>query len=132
MSTMNRNAANLPERPMQRNDPRTHSIDACPRCGGPITTALAKKLVEKVPNDLEGRTPAELIAETLIKKAIEGDLGSAKEIADRIEGKATEAPRVKLNGPVEFVVVYETGLLRDQEGRIHPVQAHTADIKSTE
>jgi hypothetical protein len=41
-------------------------------------------LAERAPNDFDGRTYAELIAETLFCNAMKGDFGAIREIADRI------------------------------------------------
>lgn len=48
-------------------------------------------LEELVPNDAEGRTWAELIAEGQVRDAVRGNVQAAKEIADRTEGRARQA-----------------------------------------
>ena len=48
-------------------------------------------LEELVPNDAEGRTWAELIAEGQIRDAVKGNVQAAREIADRTEGRARQA-----------------------------------------
>jgi hypothetical protein len=53
----------------------------------PFTEALVKILNRKVPNDPRGRTVIDLIAEALVRKAIEGDVRAIKEITDRVEGR---------------------------------------------
>jgi hypothetical protein len=52
-----------------------------------VTQALVAKLNEKVKDDPKGRTYAQCIAESLIRKAIMGDVTAAREITDRAEGK---------------------------------------------
>jgi len=52
-----------------------------------IIQALVAKLNEKVKDEAKGRTFAECIAESLIRKAIMGDVSAAREIADRVEGR---------------------------------------------
>jgi len=44
-----------------------------------------------MPDDPEGRTFAEAIAETLAEKALAGDIRAAQEIADRAEGRARQS-----------------------------------------
>jgi len=48
-------------------------------------------LEELVPNDAEGRTWAELIAEGQVRDAVRGNVQAAREIADRTEGRARQA-----------------------------------------
>jgi hypothetical protein len=43
----------------------------------------------KVPNDRRGRSHADLIAETLVRKALEGDVLAFKKILDRVEGRVS-------------------------------------------
>jgi hypothetical protein len=62
----------------------------------PITEAL-RRLLERKTRD--GRTIAELLAETILRKALAGDLRFIKLILDRTEGPVTrripnQAPRV--------------------------------------
>ena len=45
----------------------------------------------RVPNDQEGRTWAELIAEAQVRDAVRGNVQAAREIADRTEGRARQA-----------------------------------------
>jgi Mg-chelatase subunit ChlD len=45
---------------------------------------------QKYPGDPEGRTYAQLIAEGQCKAAIKGKTEAAREIADRLEGKAVQ------------------------------------------
>lgn len=64
-------------------------------CGRPksktLSDAYKNKLEELVPNDAEGRTWAELIAEGQIRDAVKGNVQAAREIADRTEGRARQA-----------------------------------------
>lgn len=63
--------------------------------GRPKSVTLSENyrqlLATLVPNDPEGRSFAELIAYKLVLNAALGDLASAKEIADRTEGKPRQA-----------------------------------------
>jgi hypothetical protein len=56
-----------------------------------LSDAYKHKLEEPVPNDPEGRTWAELIAEAQVRDAVRGNVQAAKEIADRTEGRARQA-----------------------------------------
>ena len=56
-----------------------------------LSNAYRNKLEEPVPNDPEGRTWAELIAEAQVRDAVRGNVQAAREIADRTEGKARQA-----------------------------------------
>jgi len=56
-----------------------------------LSDAYKNKREELVPNDAEGRTWAELIAEGQIRDAVRGNVQAAREIADRTEGRARQA-----------------------------------------
>jgi len=56
-----------------------------------LSDAYRCKLEEPVPNDPEGRTWAELIAEAQVRDAVRGNVQAAREIADRTEGRARQA-----------------------------------------
>jgi hypothetical protein len=56
-----------------------------------LSNAYRNKLEETVPNDPEGRTWAELIAEAQVRDAVRGNVQAAREIADRTEGKPRQA-----------------------------------------
>jgi hypothetical protein len=56
-----------------------------------LSNAYKHKLEEPVPNDPEGRTWAELIAEAQVRDAVRGNVQAAREIADRTEGRARQA-----------------------------------------
>jgi hypothetical protein len=56
-----------------------------------LSNAYRNKLEEVVPNDPEGRTWAELIAEAQVRDAVRGNVQAAREIADRTEGRAHQA-----------------------------------------
>lgn len=73
----------------------------------PVTTAYVELLNRPVPGDPKGRTGAELIALSMLKAVIEsGDVYAAKEITDRVEGKADEGARADENVNLN-VSVYE-------------------------
>ena len=56
-----------------------------------LSEAYRDRLERIVPDDPEGRTFAEKIAEVLAKKALKGDVQAARELADRAEGKARQS-----------------------------------------
>jgi hypothetical protein len=56
-----------------------------------LSAAYRNKLEELVPNDPEGRTWAELIAEAQVRDAVRGNVQAAREIADRTEGRPRQA-----------------------------------------
>ncbi|MFZ0640626.1 MAG: DUF5681 domain-containing protein, partial [Candidatus Acidiferrales bacterium] len=56
-----------------------------------LSDAYKNKLEESVPNDPEGRTWAELIAEAQVRDAVRGNVQAAREIADRTEGRPRQA-----------------------------------------
>ena len=56
-----------------------------------LSDAYKNKLEEPVPNDPDGRTWAELIAEAQVRDAVRGNVQAAREIADRTEGRARQA-----------------------------------------
>jgi len=56
-----------------------------------LSNAYKSKLEEAVPNDPEGRTWAELIAEAQVRDAVRGNVQAAREIADRTEGRPRQA-----------------------------------------
>jgi len=69
-----------------------------------LTDAYTAQLARVKDGDRQHRTYAQLIAEAQIKQAINGNTMAAKEIADRVEGKARQAVEVTLETPLEFHV----------------------------
>jgi Family of unknown function (DUF5681) len=56
-----------------------------------LSNAYRNKLEEAVPNDPEGRTWAEFIAEAQVRDAVRGNVQAAREIADRTEGRPRQS-----------------------------------------
>jgi hypothetical protein len=56
-----------------------------------LSEAYRHQLAQPVPKDPQGRTYAEVIAALMCQRAMQGDVAAAKEIADRVEGKARQA-----------------------------------------
>src|SRR6516164_7460780 len=61
----------------------------------PLSQACRELLAGPVPDDPEGRTYAQAIAETLAQKALAGDIRAAQEIADRAEGRARQSVEIQ-------------------------------------
>ena len=61
----------------------------------PLADACREVLGQPVPDDPEGRTYAQAIAETLAAKALEGDIRAAQELADRAEGKPRQSVEIE-------------------------------------
>src|SRR5437660_9838605 len=74
-----------------------------------LTEAYQAQLSRTKKRDRQRRTYAELIADAQIRKALKGNTMAAREIADRVEGKAGQAIELsvetpsKLNVRVHFV-----------------------------
>jgi len=60
----------------------------------PLSRACRDLLARPMADDPEGRTYAEVIAETLAEKALAGDIRAAQEIADRAEGRPRQSIEV--------------------------------------
>jgi len=56
-----------------------------------LSDAYRNKLEEAVPDDPKGRTFAELIADAQTREAVRGNVHTARELADRSEGRARQA-----------------------------------------
>lgn len=56
-----------------------------------LSEAYRKALAQAYPDDPEGRTYAEVIADKIVMSAATGEVSSAREIADRTEGKPRQA-----------------------------------------
>lgn len=61
----------------------------------PLSRAYRELLAQPVPDDPEGRTYAEVIAQVLARKALKGDIRAAQELADRAEGRARQAIEIQ-------------------------------------
>ena len=59
-----------------------------------ISAELRNKIAEIDPNDSQGRTNAEVVAEKIVEMAKNGDIKAIAEVIDRIEGKATQSMNV--------------------------------------
>ena len=61
----------------------------------PLSNAARNVLAKPVPNDPEGRTYAEAIAQMLADLALEGDIRAAQELTDRAEGRARQSVEIE-------------------------------------
>jgi hypothetical protein len=122
MANVMTNVAHRTRLPMQGEGQRTNPIDAFPQGGGPITIALTKMLNARLSIDLRCQTYAELIAKVLICKAVKGNVQAIREIADRAEGKVSDARHYEWDQPVEIRVVYEDSILKNQNRGIRSAQ----------
>jgi hypothetical protein len=73
----------------------------------PITDAYEAVLNSPIPGDKSGRTHLQAMAQTVVRKAITGDLKALAfviELTDRIEGKATQRTEMtgRDGGPMQF------------------------------
>jgi hypothetical protein len=84
----------------------------------PISEAYQAQLTRVKDGDPQKRTYAQLIAESQIKQAIKGNTMAAKEIADRVEGKARQDVEVTLETPLEFHVQVN---FVDPDGKVQPM-----------
>lgn len=87
-----------------------------------LSIAYQKQLAQPVPNDPHGRIFAEAIAFSVCVAAARGDISAAREIADRVEGKARQALDIEMaltdwremaraNGVSEVEVIREARML---------------------
>jgi hypothetical protein len=102
----------------QREGGTRHESSVHPRFENPYqNVACRAKLVALVPDDAEGRTYAEAIAEKLVQLALKGDIRAAQELADRGEGRPSQmAPPAEQRG-VKVVVI---DVPRPQHGTFMP------------
>lgn len=62
-----------------------------------LSEAFRRQLSQPMPDDPEGRTFAEVIAERMCVAASNGDVSAAREIADRVEGKPRQSVNLDMN-----------------------------------
>jgi Family of unknown function (DUF5681) len=60
-----------------------------------LSRACRELLAVPLPDDPQGRTYAEAIAEALARKALAGDIRAAQELGDRAEGRARQAIEIE-------------------------------------
>ena len=86
-----------------------------------LTEAYHAILGKQFPGDPKKRTFAELIAESMAKEAIKGKPQAAIEIADRTEGKTTQAH--ELSGPRGAPISVQSRTPQELEKRISELLA---------
>jgi hypothetical protein len=69
-----------------------------------LSEACRAKLASPIPGDPESRSYAEAIADKLALQALKGDIRAAQELADRAEGRPSQAPPAEQSG-VKYVVL---------------------------
>ena len=70
-----------------------------------LTALLREELDKASPEDKEGKSYAELIVQSMIRLAIEGNSTALKEIWDRIDGKTTTPMSVETREQPALVVI---------------------------
>lgn len=70
--------------------------------GVTLSEEYRKLLATKCPFDKQGRTWAAIIAERVLAAAVKGNIPAAKEVEDRVNGKALQS--IELNVPNEIPV----------------------------
>ena len=99
----------------------------------PLSHACRELLARPVPDDPEGRTYAEVIAEMLGKKAIEGDIRAAQEIADRAEGRARQSVEINATAPLHHEITGEERRTADEcLRRISVYEADDVSLESSQ
>ena len=77
-----------------------------------LSEAYRKELSKIVPNDPEGRTYAEVLAEKMREKAFSGDVQALREMADRTEGKPRQTVALSVERREQLEAAVE-GIMRD-------------------
>ena len=80
----------------------------------PLSDAYRKALSEVDPNDKQKRTRAEVIAEAVVARAIQGDVRALQELTDRAEGKVTQPISGPDEGPLNIQLSGMTPEERDK------------------
>lgn len=98
--------------------------------GRPKTASLSKAyrnvLDSSLPNDADRRTYAEAIAQTLVTRAMKGDVSAAKELADRTEGRARQS--VSIETPLQRVFEQMTVSELDEYAKTGKLPDRLAEI----
>lgn len=67
----------------------------------PVTDELRRLMDREVPNDREGRTYAEVLAQAILHAALKGKVDAARELLDRIEGRVPHSVAAVVETPRE-------------------------------
>lgn len=105
--------------PIPRSEATRFKPGVCPNPGGrprtaPLSQACRELLNASVPNDPQARTYAQVIAAKLAKKAMRGDVGAAKELADRAEGRARQSVEIETADKIPFDPTQFAGWTRSE------------------
>jgi hypothetical protein len=79
-----------------------------------LSEAYRRELARIDPNDPEGRTYAEILAERMRERASSGDVAALREMADRTEGKPRQTLSLSLERREQLEAAVE-GIMRDAE-----------------
>ena len=84
-----------------------------------LSEAYRRELARVDPNDPEGRTYAEILAERMRERASSGDVAALREMADRTEGKPRQTLSLSLERREQLEAAVE-GIMRDAEAAGEP------------
>jgi predicted transcriptional regulator len=84
-----------------------------------LSEAYRRELAKVDPDDPEGRTRAEVLAEQMYAKAKTGDVQALREMADRTEGKPRQTLSLSLERREQLEAAVE-GIMRDAEAAGEP------------
>jgi hypothetical protein len=93
-----------------------------------LSEACRAKLASLMPGDPESRSYAEAIADKLALQALKGDIRAAQELADRAEGRPSQAPPAEQSG-VKYVVL---DMPRPDRTKLTPMPNITAGMTEEE
>jgi len=79
-----------------------------------LSEAYRRELAKVDPNDSEGRSFAEVLAEQMIVKARGGDVSALRELGDRTEGKARQSISLSMEKREQLERAVD-GIMRDAE-----------------
>ena len=77
--------------------PEVQMLPPIRRRARPISKAYRDLILYPYPGDPKGRTGAELLALSVFREAVAGDVTAAREIAERVEGKVTDHIEIEDN-----------------------------------
>jgi len=98
-----------------------------------VSAAYRKRLEEDAPEDRQGRTFAEIVADAQIRKAIKGNTAAAKEVTDRTEGKPQQSLEIgRIPQVMTFLIDRATRPPRAPAAKQYPTTASSQQPFSSE